>query len=92
MINTCDVNKIFSELAGYIRIKEQADAEIKRLQADIKNYLLNSGSDEFIGSEHRVTYKIVQSTRVDTTKLKKLYPEIAKECSTKSESRRFVFK
>ncbi len=92
MINTCDVNNIFSELAGYIRIKEQAEVEIKRLQADIKNYLLNSGSDEFIGSEHKVTYKIVASTRVDTSKLKKLYPEIAQECSTKSESRRFVFK
>lgn len=86
-----DINAIFSELAQYTRIQEEAAAVVESLRDQIKEYMNAQGVDTLNGAEHKCTWKTVSSSRIDTAALKKAYPEAAAECTKTCESMRFTF-
>lgn len=57
----------------------------------LKQYMSETGVDSLTGTEHKVSYKAVVSSRIDTTALKKDAPEIAAKYTRTTESRRFTF-
>ena len=86
-----NIDNIMKELASYNMMKEEIDATIEGLKDEIKNYMLVNNTDTVIGSEHKATYKPVESSRIDTTALKKALPEVAAAYTKISVSRRFTF-
>ena len=50
-----------------------------------------SGTDTIIGAEHKASYKTVVSSRIDTAALKKALPDVAKEYTRTTETKRFTF-
>ena len=86
-----NINFIMSELAKYNRMQEETAAIIDGLKDQIKAYMTANNLDTLTGDEHKASYKIVSSTRIDTTALKKELPDIASRYSTTSSTMRFSF-
>lgn len=87
----CDYNRIMKDIAEYKRIKEETEALIEGLQDELKEYMNAEGIEMLSGDEHKVTYKSVTSSRVDTAKVKAEFPEIASKCMKTTTTRRFTF-
>lgn len=86
-----NIDSIMKELAEYIRMQEEAAAMVEALKDQIKERMTAAGVESLAGSEHKVTYKAVTSSRVDTTALKKELPEIAARYTKMTTARRFTF-
>lgn len=86
-----DINMMFSELAQYTRIMEEASATVDGLKDEIKKYMEEHDTDIVIGNEHKATYKAVSSSRIDTASLKKELPDIASRYTKTTETKRFTF-
>ena len=86
-----NIDNIMRELAEYIRMGEQITATVDGLKDQLKQIMCEQGTDTLTGTEHRVTYKAVTSSRLDTTALKRELPEIAARYSKSSETKRFTF-
>ena len=86
-----NINVIMSELAKYNRMQEETAAIIDGLKDQIKSYMTENNLETLTGDEHKASYKIVSSTRIDTAALKKELPEIATRYSTTTSTMRFSF-
>ena len=82
---------IFSELAQYTRIMEEATATVDGLKDEIKQYMIDHNTDILTGNEHKATYKAVASSRIDTAALKKDRPDIAAQYTKSTSTKRFLF-
>ncbi len=49
-----------------------------------------AGTDTLLGTDWKITWKAVTSNRLDTAALKKALPDLAKQFTKTSTSRRFV--
>ena len=78
------------DLRELIRIKEELEAEIEAAKDAVKAYMAENGTDVITGLDYKVTWKKVESSRLDTRALKKDLPEIASKYMKKSVSRRFL--
>lgn len=86
-----NIDNIMRELAEYIRMGEQITATVDGLKDQLKQIMREQGTDTLTGTEHKATYKVVTSSRLDTTALKRELPEIAARYSKSSETKRFTF-
>ena len=86
-----NINEKFKELAQYKRMSEEIAAVLEGLTDEIKAYMQAQGVETLTGDEHKATYKAVESSRVDTSALKKNAPEIAAAYTVTTSSRRFTF-
>lgn len=86
-----NINEKFKELAQYKRMSEEIAAVVESLTDEIKAYMQAQGVEILAGDEHKATYKTVESSRVDTSALKKNAPEIAAAYTVTTSSRRFTF-
>ena len=78
------------ELRELRRMAEELQAEIDAAQDAIKAHMDSQGVDTLAGSDWKVTWKSVTSSRMDTSALKKALPEIAERFMKSTTSRRFV--
>jgi predicted phage-related endonuclease len=85
-----NVNEMVRELRELTRMREELEAEITSLQDGLKAVMTESDTDEISGVDYKITWKMVQSSRLDSTKLKKELPEIAEQYMKVTESRRFL--
>lgn len=86
-----NVNEIMSSLAEYMRIADETAAIIDGLKDQLKQAMQAAGTDTIIGSEHKASYKTVVSSRIDTAALKKALPDVAREYTRTTETKRFTF-
>lgn len=71
-------------------LQDKLEKEKKQIEQEVKIYMEDA---EKADSDHySVSWKSVTSNRVDSKKLKSVYPEVYKECVKASESRRFTVK
>ena len=70
------------------RMAEDAQAEAEALRDEIKAYM--GSSEELRAGEYKITWKSVESSRVDTKALTKAMPDVAAAFTRKSTIRRFV--
>lgn len=87
-----DYNKIMKELAEYVRIQEEAKAKAEELKSLLKDYMETQHTDTLAGTEHKATYKPVQSTRIDGKRLQAEKPETYREYVIQGVTMRFTFK
>lgn len=86
-INELDMK--VKELRELRRMAEELQAEIDAAQDVIKAHMDSQGVDTLAGTDWKVTWKPVTSSRMDTTALKKALPEIAERFMKSVTSRRF---
>lgn len=77
------------ELRELRRMAEELAAEIDSIQDAIKQHMDAQGVDTISGTDWKVTYKAVTSSRLDTAALKKALPDLAQQFTKISTSRRF---
>lgn len=86
-----NINDIMKELAQYKRLQDETAAIIEGLTDQLKEYMNENQLETLAGDEHKATYKIVTSSRIDTTALKKAMPEVVTAYTKTTETRRFTF-
>ena len=86
-----NTNEIMSSLAEYMRLADETAAIIDGLKDQLKTAMQAAGTDTIIGAEHKASYKTVTSSRIDTAALKKALPDVAKEYTRTTETKRFTF-
>lgn len=86
-----NINKVMAELAQYTRLQEEAAAMVEAIKDQLKQYMNENQLETLTGNEHKVSYKTVTSSRIDTTALRRNFPEIAAQYTKTTESKRFLF-
>ena len=77
------------ELRELRRMADELAAEIEAITDTIKGYMEAQDMDTITGTDWKVTWKTVTSSRLDTTALKKVAPELAQQFTKTTTSRRF---
>ena len=88
-------NEITSKVATLrelLRMSEELTAEIESIKDELKAHMDATETDTLTGTDYKITYKPVTSTRIDSTKLKKDFPDIYTEYGITTTSRRFMVK
>lgn len=75
----CELRRMADELAG----------EIESITNSIKAHMDAEGVDTINGTDWKVTYKAVTSSRLDTNALKKALPDLAQQFTKTTTARRF---
>lgn len=89
MSNTEMSSKV-KELRELKRMQEELAAEIEAIQDDIKAHMAARELETIAGSDYKITWKEVTSSRLDTTALKRALPEVAARFMRQSTAKRFV--
>ncbi len=78
------------ELRELHRMVEELAGEIEALQDEIKAEMTTQGVDTLSGSDWKVTWKNVASSRFDSKAFKATHAELYAQYSKPTTSRRFV--
>lgn len=71
-------------------LQDKLEKEKKQIEQEVKIYM--EDAEKADSDRYSVSWKSVTSNRVDSKKLKSVYPEVYRECIKASESRRFTVK
>lgn len=88
-MSAIEMNDKVKELRELRRMAEELNAEIENLQDSIKAEMTARDTDTLNGNDWRITWKAVQTSRLDTTALKKELPEVAARYMKTTTARRF---
>lgn len=88
---TKTMNQKMSAYAELLMKLEAIQKEADEMKNELKKYMDSKEIDVLIGKEHKITYKMVVTNRIDSKSLKEDMPEIAEKYSKASSTKRFVF-
>lgn len=86
-MSTQDIERKIKLLREMQRMAEEAQAEAEALKDEIKLFM--GDSEELTAGEYKITWRRVESARVDTAALKKAMPQIAEAFTRTTTTRRF---
>lgn len=89
-MSATEINAKVKELRELRRMADELTAEIEAVQDSIKSQMDAQGVDTLAGTDWKVTWRPVTSTRLDSSALKKELPEIAARFMKQTTTRRFV--
>lgn len=89
MSNT-EMNSKIKELRELNRMADEIAAEIEAIKDSIKAEMTAQNTDTLTGTDWKVTYKAVESSRFDSTAFKKNHAELYEQFTKKTTSKRFV--
>lgn len=84
-----EMDSKIKELRELRRMADELAGEIESITDSIKAHMDAEGVDPISGSDWKVTYKAVTSSRIDTSALKKALPDLAAQFTRSTTSRRF---
>lgn len=84
-----EMDSKIKELRELRRMADELAAEIESITDSIKASMDVQGVDTVIGTDWKVTYKAVTSSRLDTAALKKALPDLAAQFTKTTTARRF---
>lgn len=79
-----------AELFDIRREIEELNAVKAALEDELKLAMAERGAEEMTAGAHRLSWKVVTSTRIDTAALKRTLPEIAARFTKESRACRFT--
>lgn len=79
-----------SQLRELKRMQDELAAEIAATEDSLKAYMAAHGADELHGSDFKITWKKVTSSRLDSKALKVAAPELWQRFTKQTTARRFV--
>lgn len=85
-----EMDSKIKELRELRRMADELTAEIEAIQDSIKQEMTARAVDTLSGTDWKVTWKAVTSTRLDTAALKKALPDVAERFTKTTTSRRFT--
>lgn len=85
-----DISKAIHELRELRRMADEIAAEIDGITDSIKQHMDAAQVDTLYGNDWKVTYKAVTSSRLDTTAIKRYYPDIAQKHTKTTTTKRFL--
>lgn len=85
-----EMDSKIKELRELRRMADELTAEIEAIQDSIKQEMTTRAVDTLSGTDWKVTWKAVTSTRLDTAALKKALPDVAERFTKTTTSRRFT--
>lgn len=88
MSNT-EIQSKVNELRELRRMADELAGEIENITDSIKAHMDAEGVDTISGTDWKVTYKAVTSSRIDTSALKKAFPDLAQQFTKTTTARRF---
>lgn len=83
-----DIEGKVQEIRELKRMQEELSAELEALTCEIKAHMDAEGVDTISGTDWKVTYKAVTSSRLDTNALKKALPDLAQQFTKTTTARR----
>ena len=86
-MSTSEIESKVRELRQLQALIEEAQAEAEGIKDTIKAAM--GDSEELRAGEYRITWKPVQSARVDTAALRKALPDVAERFTRTTTTRRF---
>ena len=84
------MNAKIKELRELRRMADELAGEIESLQDEIKAEMTAREVDTLTGSDWKVTWKAVTSSRLDSKALKAALPDVAAQFTRETTSRRFL--
>lgn len=84
-----DIEGKVQEIRELKRMQEEISAELEALTCEIKAHMDAEGVETISGTDWKVTYKAVTSSRIDTSALKKALPDLAQQFTKTTTARRF---
>ncbi len=84
-----EMDSKIKELRELRRMADELAAEIESITDSIKASMDVQGVDTVNGTDWKVTYKAVTSSRLDTAALKKALPDLAAQFTKTTTARRF---
>lgn len=84
-----EMDSKIKELRELRRMADELAAEIESITDSIKASMDIQGVDTINGTDWKVTYKTVTSSRMDTAALKKALPDLAAQFTKTTTARRF---
>lgn len=85
-----EMDSKIKELRELRRMADELAAEIETIQDSIKQEMTAREVDTITGSDYKITWKSITSTRLDTAALKKALPDVAERFTKTTTSRRFL--
>ena len=85
-----DLTAKVNDLRELRRMADELAAEIDAIQDAIKEHMTAAGVDTITGTDYKISWKEIKSSRFDTTAFKKENPEIAAAYTKTTTTRRFV--
>ena len=89
MTTTEMIDKVH-ELRELKRMMAELEAEIEAVTDDIKAEMIAQDVETLAGTDWKVTYKSVTTSRLDATALKKTLPDIAAKFMKQTTTKRFL--
>lgn len=90
-MSTVELEAKVTDLQELKRMREDLDAEIAELEDLLKAHMTEQGIDSFTAGAFKVTWKLIESTRLDTTAMKKKLPaEVLAPFMKTSSTKRFT--
>ncbi len=89
-MTTNEMNNKIKELRELRRMSEELQAEIEALQDSFKAEMSAQGVDTLAGTDWKISWKEVQSSRLDSKALKASLPDVAASFTKTSTIKRFV--
>ena len=84
-----EMDSKIKELRELRRMADELTAEMESITDSIKRHMDAEGVDTLNGTDWKVTYKAVTSSRLDTTALKKELPDLTAQFTKTTTARRF---
>ena len=89
-MSTLEIAAKVRELRELQRMADELAAEIEATKDALKAHMDAQGVDSLTGSDYKITWKQVVSSRLDGTALKRAMPELAAQFTRQTTTRRFV--
>jgi len=72
------------------KMREELDAEIEALQDALKSEMINRGEETMTGNGWKASWKVIESSRLDSKKLKAEQPDIVARYTVTTRTSRFL--
>lgn len=87
-MTTAEIITKARELRELQALIEEAQQEAEAIKDDLKAAM--GDAEELRAGEYKITWKSVTSSRIDTTALKKALPDLARQFTRETVTRRFM--
>ena len=88
-MSTIEIQSQIESLRALEELIEEAKAEAETLRDSIKQEMLNRNTEEMEAGQYIVRWTSVLSQRFDSTAFKKVMPDVYKDFTKQTASRRF---
>lgn len=89
-MTTNDIKKIVNDIRELKRMQDELQAEINAAEDQIKEEMKRTNNYTMTGTDYKVTWNEVTSTRIDTKAMKAELPDVCQRYTKTTTTRRFL--